>query len=76
MTLETVPGNWLLKQDGNKHQCRCPLLRRLRSLPNHLREWIDVEPRKYDESCFEVLKKMIRLHRHDPVQYFEKKTEQ
>ena len=31
----------------------------------HLREWIDVESGKYDESCFEVSKKMIRLLRHD-----------
>ena len=36
------------------------------TLPYHLREWIDVEPGKYDKSCFEVSKKMIRLLRHDP----------
>ena len=36
------------------------------TLPYHQRGWIDVEPAKYDESCFEVSKKMIRLLRHDP----------
>ena len=45
------------------------------TLPHHLREWIDIEPSKYDKSCFEESKKMIRLLRHDPY-YFEKKTEQ
>ena len=37
------------------------------TLPHHLREWILIEPEKYDESCFEVSKKMIRLLRHDPT---------
>ena len=36
------------------------------TLPYHLREWVDVEPGKYDESCFRVSKKMIRLLRQDP----------
>ena len=37
------------------------------TLPHHLREQIDVEPGKYDESCTEVSQKMIRLLRHDPT---------
>ena len=37
------------------------------TLPYHLREWIHVEPGKYDKSCFEVSIKMIRLLRHDPT---------
>ena len=37
------------------------------TLPYHLRECIGVEPGKYDESCFEVSKKMTRLLRHDPT---------
>ena len=37
------------------------------TLPYHLREWIDVEPGKCDESCFEVSKKMIILLQHDPT---------
>ena len=37
------------------------------TLPHHLREWIDVEPGKYDESCTEVSQKMIRLLRHSPT---------
>ena len=36
------------------------------TLPYHLREWIDVEPGKYDKSCSDVSKKMTRLLRHDP----------
>ena len=36
------------------------------TLPYHLREWIDVEPGKYDKICFEVSEKMIRFLRHDP----------
>ena len=62
MTLETVQGNSLLKQDRNKHQCRRLLLQRL----SYQRECIDVEPGPYDKSCFEVPNKMIRLLRHDP----------
>ena len=27
--------------------------------------WIDVEPGEYDQSCFEVSKKMTKLFRHD-----------
>ena len=45
------------------------------TLPYHQRQWIDVEPTKYDESCSEVSKR--RLHCFDTIlQYFEKKTEQ
>ena len=37
------------------------------TLPYHQQQWIDVEPGKYDESCFEVSKKMTGLLRHDPT---------
>ena len=72
-TLETVPGNRLLKQDRNKYQCRCPLLRRLRyhvtcvngSTSN---QWSTTKAvskcQKRWSDCFAIL------------QYFEKKTEQ
>ena len=36
------------------------------TLPYHLREWVDVEPGKYDKNRFEVSQMMIRLLRHDP----------
>ena len=65
MTLETVQGNLLLKQDRNKHQYRRLLLQRLRYHITSV-EWIDVEPGQYDKSCIEVSKKMISLLRHDP----------
>ena len=45
------------------------------TLPYHLREWIDVEPRKNDESCFEVSKNDQDCF-DTILQYFEKKTEQ
>ena len=32
----------------------------------HTRKWIDVEPGEYDQSSFEVSKKMARLLQHDP----------
>ena len=35
------------------------------TLPYHQRDWIDVEPGRYDKTCFEVSPKMIRLLRHD-----------
>ena len=41
------------------------------TLPDHLREWIDVEPAQYDKSCFEVSEKMIRWLRHDPSAFRE-----
>ena len=34
-------------------------------IPYHLRVWIDVEPREYDEHSFEVSKTMTKLLRHD-----------
>ena len=44
------------------------------TLPCHLREWIDVKPVKYDESCFEMSKRLSDCFAI--LQYFEKKTEQ
>ena len=38
---------------------------RLEHTSCHLRDWIDVEPGKYDEGRFEVSKMIIRLLRHD-----------
>ena len=34
-------------------------------IPFNMREWIDVEPREYDQHSFDVAKKMNRLLRHD-----------
>ena len=36
-----------------------------RTIPLHMRKWIDVEPREYDRHSFEVSKKMIRSLRYD-----------
>ena len=41
------------------------------TLPYHQRQCIDVESGKYDESCLEVSKKMIRLLRHNPTELRE-----
>ena len=35
------------------------------TIPLRMRKWIDVEPGEFDQSSFEVSKKMIRLLRHD-----------
>ena len=35
------------------------------SIPYRERKWIDVDPGKYSQGCFEVSKIMIRLLRHD-----------
>ena len=35
------------------------------SIPYRERKWIDVEPGKFSQGCFEVSKCMIRLLRHD-----------
>ena len=35
------------------------------SIPYHERKWIDVDPGKFSQGCFEVSKFMIRLLRHD-----------
>ena len=35
------------------------------SIPCRERQWIDIEPGKFDKSCLEVSKLMIRLLRHD-----------
>ena len=42
------------------------------TIPFHMRKWIDVEPRDYDQSSFEVSKKMITLLQHDPSVLREK----
>ena len=34
-------------------------------VPYHERKWTDVEPGRFDKSCLEVSKLMIRLLRHD-----------
>ena len=41
------------------------------SFPYHERRWIDVDPRKFSQSCFEVSKFMIRLLRHDDAVHRE-----
>ena len=33
----------------------------------HQRQWIDVEPGKFDKTWIEVSKQVIRLLRHDPT---------
>ena len=35
------------------------------SIPYRERKWIDVDPGKFSQGCFEVSKFMIRLLRHD-----------
>ena len=35
------------------------------SFPYHERKWIDVDPGKFSQGCFEVSKFKIRLLRHD-----------
>ena len=66
MTLETVHGNWLLKQDRNKHQCLCPLLRRLRY---HITcvSGSTSNQGSTTKGVSKCQKKMIRLLRHDPT---------
>ena len=35
------------------------------SIPYHERKWMDVDPGKFSQGCFEVSKFMTRLLRHD-----------
>ena len=35
------------------------------SVPNHERQWIDVEPADFSQGCLEISKLVIRLLRHD-----------
>ena len=63
--MERVLGNPLPKQGRNNHQVRRPSSPTV-TLPYHQRQWIDVEPGKFDKSGIEVPRKMIRLLRHDP----------
>ena len=37
------------------------------SIPYRERKWIDVDPGKFNQGCFEVSKLMIRLSRHDDL---------
>ena len=41
------------------------------SIPNRERKWIDVDPGKFSQGCFEVSKFMIRLLRHDETVHRE-----
>ena len=41
------------------------------SIPCRKRKWIDVDPGKYSQGCFEVSKFMIRLLRHDDTVHRE-----
>ena len=41
------------------------------SIPYHERKWIDVDPGKFSQGCFEVSKFMIRLLRHDDTVHRE-----
>ena len=59
-------GTGKLVAEARPKQTSMPTTSPTVTSPHHLREWMDVEPGKYDESCFEVSKKMIRLLRHDP----------
>ena len=70
MTSETVPGNRLLKQDRHKSTTSDVIFS-----DDHITvssAAMDRHPGKYDESCLEVSKKMIRLLRHDPAVLGEK----
>ena len=47
-------------------QTSLPMSSSLRvKMPINMREWIDVEPRQYDQHSFDVAKKMNILLRHD-----------
>ena len=35
------------------------------SIPNHERQWIDIEPADFSQGCLEISKLVIRLLRHD-----------
>ena len=59
-------GTGKLVAEARPKQTSMPTTSPTVTSPHHLREWMGVEPGKYDESCFEVSKKMIRLLRHDP----------
>ena len=41
------------------------------SFSYHERKWIDVDPGKFSQGCFEVSKFMIRLLRHDDTVHRE-----
>ena len=50
-------------QAGPRHTSDLTLS--LVSIPHRERQWVGIEPGKFDKSCLEVSKLMIRLLRHD-----------
>ena len=54
-----------------KPQPKPTLTLSLVSIPYRERKWIDVDSRKFSQSCFEVSKFMIRLLRHDDTVHRE-----
>ena len=65
---EVGDSAWRLAAKARPKQTSMPMPSFPRvTIPFRMRKWIDVEPGEYDQSSFEVSKKMIRLHRHDPT---------